>query len=365
MYMIKNNFRSSIITKPLISPTHVIISFILISITTIFTSTIYAEKAVILTFDDDWKGQYKYVKPILDKYGFKSTFFVTCNCLTYQNSTYCNNFGLPDYIMTWDNIKALQNEGHDIQSHGMSHIDLTGVSREVLDYEVGQSKQCLLDHGINSTIFANAYSAGWDNITVVKTVAKYYDMARNGYDILTYLKCDGWQGISNQTDCRTYFDNGTLTYANRYSIRVSDHNFLDRTYMHNETKILQHFIEAVNKQTTYNNEEINAVPIVVYHNVDYDQNIAQYPDHIKELVKLENTRENVSSQKDKSNETETDLYDVIAPYHIVGNSTTGVELFDMEMKYLHDNGFKVLTMDDLGYNRNSDHIYIKNIAKMQ
>jgi hypothetical protein len=71
------------------------------------TSSYALEKVVILTFDDDWKGQYLYAKPILEKYGFKGTFFVTCNCLTYQNLTYCNNFGLPSYVMTWGRYKDI------------------------------------------------------------------------------------------------------------------------------------------------------------------------------------------------------------------------------------------------------------------
>jgi hypothetical protein len=29
------------------------------------------------------------------------------------------------------------------------------------------------------------------------------------------------------------------------------------------------------------------------------------------------------------------------------------------MKYLHDNGFRALTMADLGYDENSNHLYIK------
>ena len=38
---------------------------------------------------------------------------------------------------------------------------------------------------------------------------------------------------------------------------------------------------------------------------------------------------------------------------------TDVNLFDAEMKYLYDNGFKVLTMSDLGYDENSKYLYIK------
>ena len=41
------------------------------------------------------------------------------------------------------------------------------------------------------------------------------------------------------------------------------------------------------------------------------------------------------------------------------DSTTDVNLFDKEMKYLHDNNIAVLTMDDLGFDQTNNHLYIK------
>jgi hypothetical protein len=39
---------------------------------------------------------------------------------------------------------------------------------------------------------------------------------------------------------------------------------------------------------------------------------------------------------------------------------TTIDLFEKEIKYLHDNGFKeVLTMADLGYDENSNYLYLK------
>src|SRR6266702_2075439 len=42
-------------------------------------------KIVILTFDDNWKSQFTNVKPILDQYGYKATFFIICNYVGRDN----------------------------------------------------------------------------------------------------------------------------------------------------------------------------------------------------------------------------------------------------------------------------------------
>ena len=36
-----------------------------------------------------------------------------------------------------------------------------------------------------------------------------------------------------------------------------------------------------------------------------------------------------------------------------------MNLFSDEMKYLHDNGFKVIKISDLGYSQSNNYLYIK------
>jgi len=43
------------------------------------TIDLHANKVIIINFDDSHKSQFTYAKPILDKYGFKATFFQVCN----------------------------------------------------------------------------------------------------------------------------------------------------------------------------------------------------------------------------------------------------------------------------------------------
>jgi Polysaccharide deacetylase len=261
-------------------------------------------KSVILNFDDGFQNQYTYAKPILDKYGFKASFFVVCNYA-----------GKPDR-MSWQEITTLHNEGYDVESHSMNHNHMNIMTSDELNYEIGQSKQCLADHGIKATIFAYPFDIGWDDPTIVNIVSKYYDSARTGNEAVTFLHCDGYKNHP-QTDCST--DNGELTFANRYSVRSWTHDTVEIKDGFNDDETYNKFIEDVNSQNSYNNagDKINAIPLITYHNVDY----------------------------------------------MTGSYHTDVDLFSLEMKYLYDNGFRVLTMRDLGYDDNTNSLYLVNVPR--
>jgi peptidoglycan/xylan/chitin deacetylase (PgdA/CDA1 family) len=264
------------------------------------------DKVVILTFGDTKISQFTNVKPILDQYGFKAGFFITCS---YANDR-------TRYHLNWTDILALQKDGQDIESKGMTPTDLNNLSSSALIYQISGSKQCLESHGIKSpNWFAPKYGDVWDNATVIDAISKYYQFADDGNANLMFLHCDGYKRYSSQTDCRTYFDNGTLTYGNRYSIREWSHNALDNRYLHNDTIIFQKFIQEVNSGINFNNKKgtVDAIPIVAYHIVD----------------------------------------------NSLDPSSTDMNLFASEMKYLHDNGFRVLPVSDLGYNQTTNFMYIR------
>jgi peptidoglycan/xylan/chitin deacetylase (PgdA/CDA1 family) len=65
----------------------------------------------------------------------------------------------------------------EIESHTMDHKPLDKMSSRGLDYEIGGSKQCLANHGINSTIFAYPFNLGSNKPPVVDVVSRYYDFA--------------------------------------------------------------------------------------------------------------------------------------------------------------------------------------------
>jgi peptidoglycan/xylan/chitin deacetylase (PgdA/CDA1 family) len=264
-----------------------------------------SSKIIILSFDDNRKGDFTFAKPILDKYGFKATFFIICGKTTDKGA------------MNWQNIAAMQRDGMDIESHTMTHKRLNHLSANALNFEIAGSKQCLANHGYNVTSFAYPYDEGADNVTVVNTVAKYYDLARSGSEPLMFLKCNGFKNHP-QTDCRTYLPDGTLSYANKYAVRSLSFDRYEIKDLFSNSTIFSDFVKIVNSQIKYNNGgTINAVPLVTFHNV--------LPLGSK-------------------------------PY------STNVAIFDQLMKYLHDNGFRVLSMNNLGYDAKNNVFYIKSLS---
>jgi peptidoglycan/xylan/chitin deacetylase (PgdA/CDA1 family) len=127
-------------------------------------------KVVIVNLYDSNKNQFTNAKPILDKYGFKATFFIVCNWNGLKTR------------MSWQVVNQLHKEGHDIESHSMTHKRLVELSPVRLEYEIGQSKQCIYDQiGVRPTVFSPPHNVGWHNVTVIKTIAKYYDLSIGGF----------------------------------------------------------------------------------------------------------------------------------------------------------------------------------------
>jgi peptidoglycan/xylan/chitin deacetylase (PgdA/CDA1 family) len=293
------------------------------------------QKAVIIMFDRGYKSQFTHAKPILDKYGFKGSFFIICSFV--QGGSYyklANNTEIQhkfDNAMSWNEIRQLHKEGHDIGSHGMEHRDLRHLSSEGLEYEISEAKECLSNNDLRPTYFQFPSNRGADNFTILNMVSKYFDFGLAGHSKLMFLGCDGWdygfktRSYKYQRNCDPFSINDTHTHTNKYAIKEWSHDRYHSKLNKNNPNLAPHgeeisnlmfneFIRVVEEQKEYNNPvgKIVAIPIVGYHVI------------------------NSSSTYD-----------------------TSVQLFDREMKYLYDNRFKVLTLTDLGYDENENKFYIK------
>lgn len=120
-------------------------------------------KPVILSFDDGYADAYANALPLLQKYGFRGTFFITVNLI-----------GRPGY-MTWDQVRALDQAGMDVQSHAMDHKPMSSFSLAGLAYQMGEARKTLMGR-LGHDVRFFAYPAGDYNATAVQgaTNAGYF-----------------------------------------------------------------------------------------------------------------------------------------------------------------------------------------------
>lgn len=101
------------------------------------------DKLVVLTFDDSSASHHAVARPILKKYGFGATFFIT------EGFTFATN--KRDY-MTWEQVAELHRDGFEIGNHTRDHLGITAknVGRLAEQLEVIAAR--CREHGIPTPI---------------------------------------------------------------------------------------------------------------------------------------------------------------------------------------------------------------------
>jgi peptidoglycan/xylan/chitin deacetylase (PgdA/CDA1 family) len=117
------------------------------------------ERTVVLTFDDGLANFADAAWPVLRELSFSATAYVPTAFIGGEPTWYAD-FGLPRMpCMGWDAIRAMQRAGADIQSHAVTHRDLTTLPPDELRDELRRSKAALED-GLGDSVDHLAYPFG-------------------------------------------------------------------------------------------------------------------------------------------------------------------------------------------------------------
>ena len=115
---------------------------------------------VMITFDDGLKGNFSHALPVLQKYDFKATFFVTVGAIGRER------------FMNWSELKELIDSGMAVQSHTMSHRPLETLERDDIRRELGESKKAL-EKKLHTTVSLLSFPHGSYNTCVLKMASEF------------------------------------------------------------------------------------------------------------------------------------------------------------------------------------------------
>lgn len=114
-------------------------------------------RTLAITFDDGYEDNYTYGFPVLKKYGFPATIFVTTTHIGTEGS------------LSWDEVLEMSDNGLSIGSHAVTHSYLPGLTERRLKDEIINSK-IILESRLNKKVLFFSYPGGGFNEKIKQIV---------------------------------------------------------------------------------------------------------------------------------------------------------------------------------------------------
>ncbi|MCX5383327.1 polysaccharide deacetylase family protein [Streptomyces sp. NBC_00083] len=122
-------------------------------------------RPVLITFDDGYEGVHRHALPVLARYGFASTLFVTTGWLRGAH----DEGGALDTMLDWDQVRRLAAAGAEIGGHSHSHPQLDQLPDERLWSETVRCREILTEQ-LGRPPSSFAYPYGYSTRRVRRTV---------------------------------------------------------------------------------------------------------------------------------------------------------------------------------------------------
>lgn len=133
------------------------------------------KKAIAITFDDGYEDNFLKAFPVLRKFSFPATVFLTT--ANIGNKDYVNSRGVHLPMLDWSQIRAMHDSGLiDFEPHTVSHPRLSSLGPEDAKKEMADSKE-EIEKMLNKTCNIFAYPFGDYNKSAVAEAREIFKMA--------------------------------------------------------------------------------------------------------------------------------------------------------------------------------------------
>lgn len=126
-------------------------------------------KPIMITFDGGYQNFYLYALPIISSFGFKPVMFLLTGVMGQDNSWDGDNNPVIMF-MTWQEVAACYGDHNlqyiDLQSHTVTHPNLTTASAATRDYELTHSRELIQQYFPDDPVDFFCYPYGAYNTTV-------------------------------------------------------------------------------------------------------------------------------------------------------------------------------------------------------
>ena len=112
----------------------------------------FLDATISLTFDDGLDDHYDFARPALAANGLQGTFYINSGRIGEDTTRF----------MSWSEVNALANAGHEIGGHAMEHDSLVGLPEDELEEQICGDREEIIDRGIDGdqTPVSFAYPRG-------------------------------------------------------------------------------------------------------------------------------------------------------------------------------------------------------------
>lgn len=127
-------------------------------------------KAIVITFDDGYLDTVTTAAPILSEFGFPATVFVV-PAFVGKTAQWDAEFGgdmAP--LATWEQVRALRDQGWEIGFHSHTHNDLTALPLDHLVQDLTEGRR-ILESALDQEVMSFAYPYGEFSPDVARAVA--------------------------------------------------------------------------------------------------------------------------------------------------------------------------------------------------